>query len=98
MNFTTAYRVPYASTVAVRSGATAPVSGTNLGRAIVLTQLVLMALCGARVAADWLRGQATIEGGIALLLLCIFTGWLVAEAIGGAARSVSSPPARDPYR
>src|ERR1019366_6370271 len=48
MKLTTAYRVPYGSTPIVRSGATAPLSGKNLGRAIVLTQLVLMTLCGAR--------------------------------------------------
>jgi hypothetical protein len=98
MNFTTAYRVPYGSTPIVRSGATAPLSGTNLGRAIVLTQLVLMALCGARVATDWLRGQATIEGCVALALFCAFTIWLIGEAIGGATRSATSPPAGSPYR
>jgi hypothetical protein len=98
MNFTTAYRVPYGSTTVVRSGATAPVSGKGLGRAIVLTQVVLMTLCGARAAADWLHGQATIEGGVALALFCAFTTWLIAEAIGGATRTATSPQGAHPYR
>jgi hypothetical protein len=98
MNFTTAYRVPYGSTPTVRSGVTAPSSGRSLGQAIVLTKLSLVTLCGARAAADWLHGQATIEGGVALALFCVFSLWLVAEAIGGAPRSASSPSARDPYR
>ena len=98
MNFTTAYRVPYACTPTVRSGVTAPSSGKSLGQAIVLTKLVLVTLCGARGAADWLHGQATIEGGVALALFCVFALWLVAEAMGGEARTASSPPTRDPYR
>jgi len=98
MKLTTAYRVPYGSTPIVRSGATAPLSGKTLGRAIVLTQLVLMTLCGARAAADWLHGQATIEGGVALALFCAFTMWLITEAIGGATRSATSPRDAHPYR
>jgi hypothetical protein len=98
MKFTTAYRVPYGSTPIVRTGATAPLSGKKLGRAIVLAQLVLMTLCGARGAADWLHGQATIEGGVALALFCAFTMWLIAEAIGGATRTATSPQGAHPYR
>jgi len=98
MNFTTAVRVPYGSTPVVRTGATAPLSGRNLGRAIVLAQLVLMTLCGARATADWLHGQATIEGGAALALLCAFTTWLIAEATAGATRPATSPQGGHPYR
>src|ERR1019366_2745775 len=93
---TTAYRVPYGSTPIVRSGATAPLSGKKLGRAIVLNQLVLMTLCGARSAVDWLHGQATIEGGVALALFCAFTMWLITEAIGGGGRGGARPPGAPP--
>jgi hypothetical protein len=98
MNFMTAYRVPYGSTPIVRSGATAPPSGKSLGRAIVSTKLVLVTLCGARAAADWLHGHATIEGGVALALFCAFTMWLVGDAIGVPTRTATSPQAASPYR
>jgi hypothetical protein len=98
MRFTTAYRVPYGSTAILRSDATAPVSGANLGRAIVLTQLVLVTLCAARVASAWLRGQVTVEGVVALALLCAFTTWLVAGAAGRTTRGTPLPGSASPYR
>jgi hypothetical protein len=98
MRFTTAYRVPYGSTAILRSGATTPPSGANLGRAIVLTQLVLVTLCAARAAVDGLRGQGTVEGGVALALLCAFTIWLVAGVGVRTTRSTPLPRSASPYR
>jgi hypothetical protein len=98
MRFTTAYRVPYGSTATVRSGETVPVTGASLGRAIVLTRLVLVTLCAARVASDWLRGQVTVEGGVALALLCAFTIWLVADAARRTTRGTTLPRSASPYR
>jgi|CZKU01.1.fsa_nt_gi hypothetical protein len=87
MKVTTIPRTPYRSGTVVRLGAIERVSEASLGRAIMLTQLVLLTLCTARVGADWLRGHATIEGGLALVLVGAFATWLVSEAIVGATRS-----------
>jgi hypothetical protein len=98
MRFTTAYRVPYGSTAILTSGATAPVGGANLGRAIVLAQLVLVTLCAARAAVDGLRGPVTVEGVVALALLGAFTIWLAAGAAGRTPRGTPLPRSASPYR
>ena len=65
-----------------------PTTGEKrLGRAIVLMQVVIMALCAARAGADWSRGSLGIEGGIALVLAGVFCLWLVAESIRWIRRS-----------
>ena len=98
MKLTGIPRTPYRSGTAVRLGTIQRVSEASLGRGIVLTQLVLVTLCAARVGADWLRGHATIEGGIALALLAAFTMWLVAEAIVAATRHATPTQGATVYR
>jgi hypothetical protein len=98
MKLTTALRTPYGATTVVGSAANGRVSGLSLDRATVLAKLAVVMLCAARVGADWLRGYATIEGGVALALLVAFTMWLVAEATGGATRSASPAQGATPYR
>jgi hypothetical protein len=98
MKLTTALRTPYGSTTVVRSAATGRVSGLSLDRATMLAKLAVAMLCAARVGADWLRGHATIEGGVALALLIAFTLWLMAEPTGGATRSAGPTHGDTPYR
>ena len=98
MKLTGIPRTPYRSGTAVRLGTIQRVSEASLGRGIVLTQLVLVTLCAARVGADWLRGHATIGGGIALALLAAFTMWLVAEAIVAATRHATPTQGATVYR
>lgn len=81
-----------------RPDATRRVSEASLGRAIVLTQLALVALCAARAGTDWVHGRSTIEGGVAFTLVVIFAAWLVAEAIAGATRSAIAEDARSRSR
>jgi hypothetical protein len=81
-----------------RPDAARRVSGASLGRAIVLTQLVLVTLCAARAGIDWLGGRSTVEGGVALSLVVIFAMWLVAEAIAGATGSSIAEDARSRSR
>jgi hypothetical protein len=81
MTLTSAFRTPYRTRIIVSSGATGPVGEAKLGRAIVVTQLVLFALCVARAAADLRRGPPTIEGGVALVLAIAFAMSLIAKAI-----------------
>jgi hypothetical protein len=64
----------------------------------VLTQLVLLTLCAARAGTDWLHGRSTVEGGVALMLVAVFTIWLVAEAIAGATRRSIAEDARSRSR
>jgi hypothetical protein len=69
--------------------AAAPPTGheKSLARAIVLMQAVVLALCAARVGADWSRGSLGIEGGIALVLAGVFCLWLVTEVLRLTRRS-----------
>jgi hypothetical protein len=62
-------------------------SEKRLARAIVLMQVVILALCAARAGADWSRGALGIEGGVALVLAGVFCLWLVAESIRCVRRS-----------
>jgi hypothetical protein len=55
------------------------VDGARLGRAIGVTQLVLSALCAARVGSDVQRGPLTPEGMLALALFVALTTWLLAK-------------------
>jgi hypothetical protein len=98
MKLSSALRAPYRPRTIVGSDTARWVREAGLRRAIVVTRTVIATLCAARAATDWLHGQATFEGGVALVLVVAFTGWLAAEAIGGATRA-SAPPQRDsPYR
>jgi hypothetical protein len=94
MRLATALRTPYRSRTIVRSGNAARMSDASLGSGVVWTQLLLLSLCAARVGTDWLRGRATMEGGVAFILLVAFTMCLVAEAIVGATRG-PAPARRD---
>jgi hypothetical protein len=95
MALTSAFRTPYRSRTLVSSGVTRPVDEAKLGRAIVLTRLVLLALCAARAGADLRGGSLTIEGGVALVLAIAFAMSLVAKAIVGVIR-VAIPAERRP--
>src|SRR4029077_2517432 len=65
-----------------------PTTGEKrLGRAIVLMQVVILALCAARAGADWSRGSLGIEGGVALVLAGVFCLWLVTEVLRWNRRS-----------
>ncbi|HTB75934.1 MAG TPA: hypothetical protein VK762_21945 [Polyangiaceae bacterium] len=97
MNFT-ALRSPYRPRTIVSSGAGGHVRDASLRRAIVVTRTVIATLCGARAGSDWLRGQATFEGGIAVVLLVVFTVWLATEAIGREIRDAIPVPGDTPYR
>jgi len=56
---------------------------------MLLTQGVLLALCGARVVVDLQSGPLTIEGYIALVLLVILT---VSLAVAGGSVAVTTWP------
>jgi hypothetical protein len=81
MKLASALRSPYRSRAIVRSTAPARLSEATLAQAIALTQLILLALCAARVAADRLRGSLSTEGDIALALLVVLAASLVGKAI-----------------
>ncbi len=97
MTLATALRAPYRSTTLVRASA-GRVSETGLRQAILSSLGVLLMLCAARVAADCVRGQATPESAIALVLGVVLTLWLVVEASGGAHRDATPPQGDTPYR
>lgn len=83
MVLTAELRTPYRSIGILPSGAAGVVDEAGLARAIGLTQLVLWALCAARVGVDVFRGFPTIEGGIALALLFPLTRSLVLNPMDG---------------
>jgi hypothetical protein len=93
----TALRTPYGSTTIIRSHTTGRIDEAHLASATVLAKLVLVLLCAARVSADWLRGHATIEGGVALALLVAFAMWLGSES-RGANRRAAQADGDTPYR
>ncbi len=86
MKLVSALRIPYRSGSIVRSGATDMMDDTRLRRAAVLTQVVLLVLCAARVEVDRVRGPLTIEGSMALALFVVFAMSLLAKAVGWLAR------------
>jgi hypothetical protein len=98
MKLAAALRTPYRSRTVVGAGTGGPVRDAGLRRAIVATRMVVATLCGARAGSDWLRGQATFEGAIAVVLLVVFTMWLTAEAIGRDLRAAAAVPGDTPYR
>ncbi len=98
MKFTTALRSPYRLRTIVSSGAGRQLRDASLRRAIVVTRTIIATLCGARVGSDWLSGHATFEGGIAVVLLVVFTVWLATEAIGREIRDALPVPGDTPYR
>jgi hypothetical protein len=98
MKLDTTLRTPFRSRTIVQSGAAPRVSDASLRRAIVVTRTVLAILCAARAAADWLQGHATVEGGVALVLVVVFTTWLAVEAIGREPRVSVPLQAETPYR
>jgi hypothetical protein len=61
-------------------------SEASLEHGVVWTQLVLLALCAARMRADVVGGSRTIEGDMATLLVVILGIALGARAIGWALR------------
>jgi hypothetical protein len=82
MTFKSALRAPYRSRTFVRSETTdRGLDGRKLYRALVLTQLVLFALCAARVEVDLRRGSLTIEGDLALALLFVVAMSLAVKAV-----------------
>jgi hypothetical protein len=86
MKLGSALRTAYRSRTIVRSGASGLVDEAKLHRAIALTQLALLALCGARVGTDWIRGPRSHEGSMALALFVVLAMSLVTKAIGWAIR------------
>jgi hypothetical protein len=90
MSFRSTLRAPYRLRTIVQSGAAGPVSEARLGRTIVLTQLVLLGLCAARIGADLLRGPLGIEGGIAVALFVALAASLVAKAFAWALRAATT--------
>jgi hypothetical protein len=70
----------------VRSVPGDPVGEVRLSRALVVTHLVLLALCAARVGTDLRRGPLSIEGDIALAIFVILAISTLARAIGWAMR------------
>jgi hypothetical protein len=98
MKFAKILRTPYRCRTIVPSSAIGRLSDAVLGRAIVLARLVLVTLCAARAATDWLHGRATPEGDVALMLVVAFTMWLTAEAIGGSMHAEAPVLEDTPYR
>jgi hypothetical protein len=98
MKFTKVLRTPCRCRTIVPSSAIGRLTEVGLGRAIVLIRLVLVTLCAARAATDWLHGRATPEGDVALMLVVAFTMWLTAEAIGGKVHAEAPVLEDTPYR
>jgi hypothetical protein len=86
MKLIAACRTPYHVRAIARSAATGPISDAKLGRAIVLTQIVLLVLSVARVAADDRQSPPSVEGIIALVVVVSLVGSLAAKAIHWATR------------
>jgi hypothetical protein len=61
-------------------------SEASLDHGVVWTQLVLLALCVARMRAELVGGPRTIEGDLATLLAVFLVTALSARAIGWALR------------
>jgi hypothetical protein len=88
MKLTSAPRRAYRVRAVVRTRAAGPISDSRLGRAIGLTQIVLVVLSLARVVADWSQGPLSFEGVIALTLVVSLVGFLAAKAIDRATRQI----------
>lgn len=67
-----------------RTSGPARMSEASLDRGVVWTQLVLLALCVARMRSDLIGGPRTIEGDMATLLTIILAIALAARAVGWA--------------
>lgn len=87
MRLSAALRTPYHPRTLVRPATDARVSDTGLGHAIAWTQAILVALCVARVRADWGQAHPTIEGRISLALLFIVVVWAMIEALRRGSRA-----------
>jgi hypothetical protein len=74
------------------------VTDTGLRQAIAAAQAVLVALCGARVAIDGVRGQATLEGAVALVLFVVLAVWLAAKMFAATHRDETPHLGDTPYR
>lgn len=98
MTLATTLRTPFRPRTIVPSGAAGRLPDASLRRALVVARTVLAILCAARAAGDWLRGHATIEGAVALLLVLAFATWLAVEAIGRELRASVPLRADTPYR
>jgi hypothetical protein len=97
MTLATALRTPYRCRTLVRANA-ARVTDTGLRRAIAAMQAVLVALCGARVATDWVRCQATLEGALALVLFVVLAVRLAAKVFTAPRREEAPLLGDSPYR
>jgi hypothetical protein len=97
MTFATALRTPYRYRTPVRANG-ARVTDSGLRHAIAAAQAVLVALCGARVATDGLRGQATLEGAVALVLFLVAAVRLAATAFAVTPREETPFLGDTPYR
>jgi hypothetical protein len=84
MNLMSALRAPCHSR-AVSHASPAPVDDAGLDRTMTLTEMVLVALCAARVGTDLQRGPLTLEGHLALGLLVILS--IVLLATGATRRA-----------
>jgi hypothetical protein len=83
MRVTSALRTPYRSSpISRRVSTRARKEEATLDRAIVLTQIVVIALCAARALTDLLGGPPTAEGAVAAALFALLTARLIAKAIG----------------
>ena len=98
MKLATGLRTPYLPRTIVRSGTTGRLGDASLRRAFVVARTVVATLCAARAGTDWLHGQATFEGGVALVLVVAFTIWLTVEAIGEGTCAAAPALGDTPYR
>lgn len=88
MKLRSTFRAPFRFRAVVPAGrplAADSAGLARLGRSIVVTQLVLLAWCVARAAADWRRGPLGVEGFIAIALAFAIFISLAAKALGWAA-------------
>lgn len=87
MNVKTALRAPCHARTLVRAGSAAPLDLASLGRAQLVAQGGLSALCAARLAVDATGGSLSFEGGAALVILVLVAASvLVKAAFAGSGR------------
>jgi hypothetical protein len=89
MKLRSTLRSPFRSRAVVRQAATEQVAEASLVRASLLAQLIIMALCAARVGIDVLRAARTIEGRLAFALLVVVAISLIVRAVHWMVRSVA---------
>lgn len=82
MRLTSVLRTPYRSRHIVRCDSTDYGEEAKLDRAIILTQIAMIALSAARALTDLRDGPRTVEGAIAAAVFAFLAVRLVARPIG----------------